>query len=251
VQNNLAYALSATGNVDDAIKMHLETLQIARAKLGPNHPTTLATTNNLARAYQTIGRAGDAISLWQSVLPLVRKTFGAGHSNTLTLMNRLAAAEESVGDWRGAIALRREAIAARTPTVPSDSLELAVDLAGLGRDLLKQHEPADAEPILRKCLAVFEAKQAGDWSTFYARSLLGASLRQQGQYAQAEPLLISGYDGLTTRKAQIPPALRTQVEEVGGWIVELYRAWGKSKAASQWSRKLGILPDLPADPFQR
>ncbi len=36
-------------------------------------------------------------------------------------------------------------------------------------------------------------------------SLLGGALLGQGRYAEAEPLVIGGYEGMKAREAKIPP----------------------------------------------
>ena len=55
----------------------------------------------------------------------------------------------------------------------------AAAMASVGRGLLMQQKWADAEPVLRECLAVREKIQPDEWSTFNARSMLGGSLLGQ------------------------------------------------------------------------
>ena len=61
-----------------------------------------------------------------------------------------------------------------------------------------------AEPLLRECLAIRTKTQPDVWSTFSTQSLLGGSLLGQGKFAEAEPLVVSGYEGLKAREARIP-----------------------------------------------
>ena len=53
-------------------------------------------------------------------------------------------------------------------------------------------------------------------------SLLGASLAGQKKYAEAEPLLLSGYQGMTQRIGTIPAASRFRLEQAGKQIIALY-----------------------------
>ena len=46
-------------------------------------------------------------------------------------------------------------------------------MAVLGSNLLRQRKYNDAEPLLRDCLQVRQAKQPDAWNTFNAQSLLG------------------------------------------------------------------------------
>jgi hypothetical protein len=130
---------------------------------------------------------------------------------------------------------------------PQDS-RLAGPLANLGSCLLRQGKSAEAEPILRRCLAIREARMPGEWPCFNTRSQLGGSLLGQGKNAEAEPLLLAGYEGLKAREATIPPQARVRLSEAAGRIVALYDAWGKPDQARAWLARLG-LAELPADVF--
>jgi len=47
-QSSLAVALSDAGQLTKALPLYEETLQLRKAKLGPDHPSTLDSMNNLA-----------------------------------------------------------------------------------------------------------------------------------------------------------------------------------------------------------
>jgi len=97
-------------------------------------------------------------------------------------------------------------------------------LAMRGRCLLKLGRFAEAEPCLRRCLAIRETKLPVDWSRFSAQSLLGGALLGQQEYAEAEPFLIEGYEGLKARVGAIPPEGRSNLSEAGERVFRLYDA---------------------------
>ncbi|MBM3836298.1 MAG: hypothetical protein FJ403_24190 [Verrucomicrobia bacterium] len=74
-------------------------------------------------------------------------------------------------------------------------------------------------------------------------SQLGASLSGQAKYAEAEPLLLQGCEGLIRRQASMTPFLNPtrRITEAHEWLVQLYEAWGKSAQASEWKKKLAEL----------
>ena len=72
----------------------------------------------------------------------------------------------------------------------------------------------------------------------------------QGKYAEAEPLVVGGYEGMKAREAKIPAHGKIYLTEAGERVARLYRAWGKPDQAAAWAAKLG-LADLPADVFAR
>jgi hypothetical protein len=116
--------------------------------------------------------------------------------------------------------------------------------------LIQQSQWAEAETILRECLAIRAKTQPDDWSTFSTRSVLGGCLLGQKKYAEAEPLILAGYEGLKAREAQIPAPSKPRLAEAAERVVRLYEAWGKPEQAAAWKARLGI-PDLPADVFDR
>jgi hypothetical protein len=79
-------------------------------------------------------------------------------------------------------------------------------------------------------------------------SLLGGALLDQGRYAEAEPLIVQGYEGMKAREARIFVPERRRLLEAAMQVVRLYEAWGKTYQAAAWKTKLGM-PDLPKDVF--
>jgi eukaryotic-like serine/threonine-protein kinase len=58
---------------------------------------------------------------------------------------------------------------------------------------------------VRECLAIREKKEPDAWTTFNGRSQLGGALLGHKRYADAEPLLLKGYEGMKQREDKIPP----------------------------------------------
>jgi ECF sigma factor len=111
---------------------------------------------------------------------------------------------------------------------------------------------AEAEPFLRECLAIREKSSPDNWATFNPRSLLGGSLLGQKKYAEAEPLVLSGCDGMKAREVKIPGVQRWKLTKAGERVLELYESWGKPDQAADWQKKLGLSsPDFPSDVFAR
>ncbi len=89
-----------------------------------------------------------------------------------------------------------------------------------------------------------------DWRRYDAKSLLGEALLQQGRYAEAEPLVIAGYDGMKTREARITVREKSTLREAAERVVRLYEHRNKPDEAKAWKVKLGM-PDLPVEVFTR
>src|SRR5205814_1620552 len=104
----------------------------------------------------------------------------------------------------------------------ADDPRTAGIMAARGLSLIRQGRWAEAEAILRACLAIREKVQPDEWSTFNTRSLLGGSLLGQKRYAEAEPLIVSGYEGMKAREARIPPPGRPRLAEGAERVIRLY-----------------------------
>lgn len=65
----------------------------------------------------------------------------------------------------------------------------------MGSLLLEKRTVAEAEPLLRECLAICEKPEPDPGRTFNPQSTLGAALLGQKKYQGAEPLLLEGYGG--------------------------------------------------------
>jgi hypothetical protein len=72
--------------------------------------------------------------------------------------------------------------------------------------------------------------------------VLGGCLARQKKCAEAEPLLLSGYEGLT--KAKGTPAQR--VDEALVRVIDLYETWAKPEQAEEWRKKQTASADQPA-----
>jgi tetratricopeptide (TPR) repeat protein len=200
--NNLATAYLASGQLAKAVPLLEAALEKSKAKLGPDHPRTLATMNNLTRAYQANGQLAKAVTLFKAALEKRKAKLGAEHPQTLGTM------------------------------------------ANLGSVLLQQKKWADAEPLLRDCLASRQKQMPDSWLTFNTQSLLGEALLGQKKYAEAEPLLVKGYQGLKAREKTIPKqgGAELRIPEALDRLMELCTALNKPDEARKWRAERAKYP---------
>jgi tetratricopeptide (TPR) repeat protein len=245
-RHHLAMAYRAAGRVDEAIQMHEENLLLRETYLGPVANETYNTRLHLALSYIDAGRTTQAEALFEEMRP------GAGTDgpDAIRVTAELAGTRERLGRWAAAEPLRRDVVARLRASHRPQSPALASELDALGRNLIEQSKWSAAEPALRECLAIRSRMIPDDWSRFHAMSFLGTALIGQGKYAEAEPLVVSGYEGLKAREAKIPPVGRPCVTAAAGRVVSLYESWGKPEKAHDWRARLG-LARLPADVFAR
>jgi serine/threonine protein kinase/tetratricopeptide (TPR) repeat protein len=244
--NNLAGCYQATGRLREAIPLYEQTLSLNRAKLGPEHPTTITSLNNLAGGYDVAGQLDKALPLYEEALRLRRAKLGPEHPQTLNSLNNLALSYLDAGDNARAEPLFLQLLDLQRKKFGPEHPAVAATLASVGLNLLRQKKFGDAEVHLRPCLAIRIKAQPDVWTTSNTKSLLGASLLGQDRYAEAEPLLLEGYRGMSEHAASIPPQHKVRLAEAAERLVRLYVAWGKPDRADQWRKQLKV--SLPGKP---
>jgi tetratricopeptide (TPR) repeat protein len=280
--NNLAGAYKSAGKLDLALPLFEETLKLHKAKLGPKHPSTLISMNNLAGAYKSAGKLDLALPLFEETLKLKKAKLGPDHPGTLVSMNNLAGAYQAAGKldlalplfeqaYRAekknprhreagsvlllayaqagkteqATALAKELLANARAQLPKESPQLAGVLAPLALSLLQAKAFTEAEPLLRECLAIREKNQPDEFTTFNTKSMLGSALLGQKKYAEAEPLLLAGYEGMKQREAKIPPPGKVRLTEALERLVQLDEALEKKDEAAKWRKELEARKEAP------
>jgi tetratricopeptide (TPR) repeat protein len=235
--NNLALAYKAAGRTAEAIALLERVRDPMEKKLGADHPTTLAVLYNLAETYRATGKPEQALPLYQKAAIGVEKGhFRYPHAGWI--VGQLIVCHEQLKQYADAEAWRRKWLAVVRERDGPQSVPYDAELVGLGLNLLRQHKHAEAEIALRDCLALRTKQQPDAWATFNVQSMLGDALLGQKRYAEAEPLLKDGYEGMKAREKAIPPPAKARLTEALERLVRLYEAWGKPEQAEPWRRQL-------------
>jgi tetratricopeptide (TPR) repeat protein len=183
----------------------------------------------LGATYQDLEAAALAVKQFERALALREAALGPAHADTTTCRNKLAVAYRLADHHPEASRLYHQ---------NANSSTFAAALAVQGSVLLSQNKPAEAEQKLRECLTVRQKAQPDDWTTFDTQSMLGEALLEQKKYAEAEPLLLKGYEGMKKREAQVPAESRPRRTKALERLVRLYTAWGKKDNAARWQKVL-------------
>ena len=236
--NNLAVVYRFEGRFAEAQALLTQVLDVRRRVLGEEHQDTLNSANSLALVYQAQARYQDAEALLLRVLDAKSRILGAENSQTLATRNNLAELYERENKQEEAEGLFKKILDARRRVQGASHPNTIDALATLGRIKMERRKYADATPLLRDALNAYTKAGAGTWRRYLTENLLGASLAAQGQYVEAEPLLISGWQGLVQRQDKIPSEMRAVLKQSAERIALLYRAWGKPEKAAEWQHQL-------------
>jgi tetratricopeptide (TPR) repeat protein/tRNA A-37 threonylcarbamoyl transferase component Bud32 len=236
--NNLALLYLRQGRYPEAEALWTRVVNIRRRVSGEEHPYTLVSISSLGVLFRYQGKYAEAGALLTKVLEVRRRVLGEDHPDTLGTMASLADLYQSQGKSAEAEEVFTKVLNVRRRTLGSDNPATTTILDALGRMMLKQRRFVDAEPLLREALGGQEKKSPDSWERYDSQSMLGASLAGEGKYVEAEPLLLSGYEGLLQRKATIPSYNRVTMKEVGERIIQLYQHWNRPEKAAAWREKL-------------
>src|SRR5262249_14649794 len=209
IMNNLATFYWSTRKLERSIPLFEELLKRRQATLGPDHPSTLHTMANLGSNYATAGRLPEAIALLEQAWAKALKLPDPLVMILAWIPGTLGDAYERAGQFEKAESLYREAL--ETARQRHKEVFISIDLQFcLARDLFRWQGCPEAEPLLRECLKFREQNEANNWETFFTKSALGVCLLGQKRYAEAEPLLLAGYEGMKRREGTIPPIRKNQ-----------------------------------------
>jgi hypothetical protein len=195
---------------------------------------------SLALTYKAAGKLDLALPLFVDVVKLSETKLGPDHPRTIDNVGNLLGGYLAAKQFDLARPLIKDFVDRKRKSLAADDPRFGSLLASVGGDLLKHRQCAEAEPLLRECLALREKKLPDSWTTFDAKSLLGEALLGQEKYADAEPLLVQGYEGMRQLEAKIPPGIRrARLKAALGRLVQLYEATGNKDEAARWRQKLG------------
>ena len=212
---NLAIAYRSEGKYAEAEPLFQQVLEARMRLLGPRHPSTLTTRNSLGRLYLAERRYAEAERLLDQVLSIALQD--GNQPIALVALGDLAELHVRQRDFEKADAAYAELFEARRRTLGENHRETIVALALGGWARLEQGRYREAESMLRQASAVLDKTTPDWWFRYYTASMLGASLMGQHRYAEARPLVMSGYDGMLKRQDSIPVQNRDFLDAARAW----------------------------------
>jgi tetratricopeptide (TPR) repeat protein len=183
----------------------------------------------LGSTYLDLEAPAMTVKQLERAMALREAMLGDDHPSTIACRNKPAMAYRRAG---------RPTDASRLYDQDLNSSSHASALAVRGSVLLTQKKPAEAELKLRECLTIRQKLQHDDWTTFDTKSMLGEALLDQKKYAEAEQLLLPGYEGMKYRESKIPAPGKVRLTKALEFLVRLYEDWGKKDKASLWAKEM-------------
>jgi tetratricopeptide (TPR) repeat protein len=234
--HNLAWVDYTQGRYTDGEAIYKKTIELRRRVLGPEHLKTLLSERNLGDLYLAQGRQAEAEALLKQILETSRRRLGPDHPDTLAIAGDLGGVYVAQRNYRLAETYEFQAVEGKTHRLGPDHADTLNSEADLVSTYLLEGKFDEAEPRARKIVEINRRKQPNDVARFRAETLLGAVLSGEKKFAEAEPLLLGGLEGLQARKAEIAVPDRSQLEDGRKWIIEMYQSSGQSAKALAWRK---------------
>jgi serine/threonine-protein kinase len=232
--SNLASILQARGDGEGAIATARQGLEMRRKLFGPDHEQVAMSLGNLGDSLEQNGDLSAARPLYAEALRILRKVLGSEHPRCAVVLAHLADLSLAQGDPGKAESFAREAMEIRRNALGPGHADFGASLMTLGSVRLAA-DPEDAEELLRQGLAILtKALPAGHWRIAEAESRLGACLGGRRKAVEAEPLLVSGYEGLLRGRGAQSAKTAAALER----LVAFYELQGKTATAASYRARL-------------
>ena len=226
---------SSPAGIEDLRRRELAS---AIQRLGSDDPNLFNYAIGLVNALVTDNKQEEARSLTERGVEWIR-----GHPEWPATVRRqylgtLDQILKSLEDFSTSAAAEALDLEILRTSQPADDKALSGALAEYTWTLLTAEQFTNAEISAREALPIYE-KSHDSVGKFWVQSMLGESLMKQKKFTEAEPLLLSAYEGENQHKAEIPE----------GWsglffgptmerLMNYYQATGRPEEAAKWREKL-------------
>jgi len=163
-----------------------EAAELARAALGPDHPTTLRAQSLLGQTYR-LSRKQEARQLLEATAEQQRRVLGAEHPETLETLSALALLLDWADEPDRALEIHKQVLEARRRTLGEKDPRTIDAIWEMGQHYLRNGTWAQAEPFFREAVDADRAVRGDDHPmTIQAMDDLAWVLTALGRLDEAE-----------------------------------------------------------------
>ena len=251
VRHNLIVGYCSAKKWSEAVSMFEQLYELELEKLGAEHPLSLSTLSYLAGVHWLVGEKEKSLALSRQVVEVgVQFNFRNGFDNQRikTLIARLEGLnrmEEAESWWRKWLTgLKRQ--------LDPDVHLIALDLKGLGENLLQQQKWLESEDVLRECISLSDKLESSGRVRFigiplmqsielsYTKVLLGSALSGQGRLDEAEQLMLTGYREMIADNLRVGNE-STVIAKALERMIRFYEQSQRKDDAAVWQKELDSL----------
>jgi tetratricopeptide (TPR) repeat protein len=238
--------LTSRGELDRGDSLYREALAIRRSLYGERHSLIAAILVQLAQDADSRRQSASADSLYRSAEAMLRITYPEGHPSLADALNMHGNSLQRADHFAEAEPLLRQSRALAERFRGPNSLSVAQSDVTLGFTLTMVGKYTEAEAVDREAIRIFRSMfDDKNAMVVMARDHLGDALRGQRRFAEAEPLLLAGYE-----RFKVPNSVtKGWLAHVLTALVRLYEAEGRPDEAAKY-RAIFEAGRRPAAPSQ-
>ena len=191
------------------------------------------------RATTRIGAASPCNS--SDALPLLEEAFANDRESRRNAGANLVEAYAATGRRDKAEALAATLASQCRRDFRAETKDRAHWLGLLGDSLVAAKSFPEAEASLREALAILNKVEPDGWLTPATQARLGGALLRRKSVAEAEPLLVKGFEGMKLREAKMAPRDRQRLVAAAADLADLYAGLNKPELAAKWRANAAAL----------
>jgi len=229
-KRQLAAVLRDTDRLTESETLYKAVIASRTRMLGPDHIEVAHAWASYAQLLDEMDRLDDAISANRTFIDIIERIHDGPHPSLGAAYNNLAVLLRDQGNYDGAVSFFQRSIDMQDAVgLPSRHANRSFPKAGMAGVLRQLGRYSESEPLLREALAIREESFApGHRLILETQSSLGATLVSNGEYAEAEALLLSAYEGFLDSRGKDYSGTRTAAK----WLADLYEQIGDTTNAA-------------------
>ncbi len=227
--NILASLLRKQGDTDRAIEHYNKAIEIYRAREGKPSPGLASGLNNLAALLADLGDLEPALRLHLESYNMRKQLHHSDHPRLVTSLNNLGLLHVYMGQYGEASRLLQEALGMQVRLYGTRSLNTAIIRKNLALAQCEAREFSRCEKSIRESILLLQ-NRGRSVQIAEARSILASCLVGQGQFQEAEPILLESYSVL---KSELGVQSRRTLRSLE-WIIAFYEKRGDLEAAAKY-----------------
>ena len=197
------------------------------SRVGNDHPDTLDCRRYLADCYRDAGRIADAIALHERTLKQLESKLAQDHPYTIACRSGLAEDYAAAGRLVEAVPLFEASLKLRQAKLGAEHPNSLISMNELAGAYLRCQEVGQRRKIGPRMPDRPPKKPSERVVAVLHRNQLGAASAGQRKFAEAEPHLIQGYQGLKEREPTMPAQGKRELESSKSANRSLLRSLGQ------------------------
>ncbi len=227
-QRSLGMVLRDQGRFGEAETLLKPCYETTLKLFGPSDLQTIDALHSIAYLYHRQGRFTEAAPLMRSLLDLQRQVRGPEHPSALQTASQLGRCLTELGAHAEAEPLLRVTLAAQARVIGPAHRDTLETMRSLAYSMHKQGRDADERRIFFERWRIARTNLGEDAQlTFECKSVVANILRDEGNYAAAEPMYREVLAGRARVLGESHPSTQTSRRD----LAKLLRATGREREA--------------------